>query len=263
MKKRKVSLALKFLTISIIIFLALLFIIGYIWKVLKTADYFKIENIDTKETESLSLSYLKERNIFSIDLRSESMYLLDSCPDCSKVRLVRILPNRIFVKFIKRKPQAFVKLYRYFAVDEEGVLFNAPAQLEESELPVILGLETKLFGPKPGKRYNIKEIMLALDIIRETKLNKTLKDYKIKKIDLTNFADASFFISLPKQPADDSRGQSFGGPESFEVKISQDDIKDKIVILASLIIQVKNNLANIKYIDLRFREPVIKFKDVK
>lgn len=253
----------RLITIVIIIFLALMFIIGYILKILKTSDYFKIKEIITRESNTIDLSYLKEKNIFSVNLRNESRYILESSPDCSNIKLIRVLPNRIFVDFIKRQPIAFVKLYRYFSLDEDGVLFYAPNQPEELELPVILGLETKIFGPKPGKKYNIKELLLALNIIKEVKRSRVLKNYKIKKIDVTNLASASIFIPHPQKVSDYSKGQAVIGFENLEVKLGEDNIKDMISILAGLIRQEKLDLANIKYIDLRFKEPVIKFKDVK
>ncbi len=167
-------------------------------------------------------------------------------PSYKKIRVIRILPNRLFVDFIKRKPLAYIKLYRYFCVDEDMVLFDASGQLEEKDLPVILGLDTKIFGPKSGKIYNIKELALALNIIKEVRRNKMSKVYAIDRIDVTNLSNASFFIL-----------------NVLEIRVGQDDIKDKIDILNSLLIQLKNDFGNIKYIDLRFKEPVIKLKDVK
>jgi putative ubiquitin-RnfH superfamily antitoxin RatB of RatAB toxin-antitoxin module len=49
----------------------------------------------------------------------------------------------------------------------------------------------------------------------------------------------------------------------LEVRISQGNIVEKVAVMSGLMNQERNNLANIKYIDLRFKEPVIKFKDVK
>jgi hypothetical protein len=227
-------------------------------------DYFKITEIVTRQANLAQLSYLKGKNIFSLNLKEESGYLLNAYPDCSRVRLVRILPNRIFVDFIRRKPIALVKLYRYFAVDDEGVFFLTEDKPEELELPVISGLETKIFGPKPGKRFNTKELLVALSIIKEVGGNNLLKDYKIKRLDLSNLSDASIFISLPPRQQDYSKGRlakKAGGV--LEVKISQSNIKDKINIFAGLISQLNKDLSNIAYIDLRFREPVIKYRDAK
>jgi len=237
----------KLIVVIIIILIGGYLTVGYIARELKTLDYFKIKDIVIRGADQVDLSYLKGRNIIVLDLQKESRYLSLNYPVYKKIRLVRILPDHLFVDFIKRKPKAYVKLYRYFCIDEDMALFDVSANLEgKDNLPVILGLDTKIFGPKQGKIYNIEELALALNIIKEAKSNRVLKDYEIKSIDVTDPSCASFFI-----------------PDGLEIKIGQDDTKDKIDILGSLLSQVKNDLNNVKYIDLRFKEPVIKFKDVK
>jgi uncharacterized membrane-anchored protein len=222
-----------------------------------------IKDVICGEENRVDLSYLKENNIFSLDLDKEAAYILDSFPEYSNVKVIRVLPNRIFVDFIKRRPVAFVKLYRYFAVDKDGVLFYGTQEPQESGLPLITGAETKIFGPKSGKKYDIKEIRLALNIIREVRRNRVLKNYKINRIDVARPDNASFFIPFLQKTVEYSKGQAVVVPESLEIKIGQDNIKGKIILLGGLLVQVKNDLANIKYIDLRFKEPVIKFNDVK
>lgn len=240
----------KLIIFNIIIFLVLFLIISYIWKACRTCGYFKIAQVLTKNADNIDLSYLKGRNIFSLDLKRESGYILDSFPEYANVRIVRIFPERIFADFIKRRPQALIKLYRYFAVDEDGVIFYPQNQPEEADLPVIAGLETKIFGPKSGKRYSIRELALALNIIKEFKSNSILKKYKIKKIDVVNYTSTAVLI----QDA---------GTQFLEVKLGADNIKNKITMLGGLLAAAKKDIGNIKYIDLRFKEPVIKFIDVK
>lgn len=262
-KNNKFKPPVKFITVIIIIFLVLFFIISYIWSIVSTSDYFKVTDIVTKVPNIVDLSYLKGRNIFSIDLRRESDYILDFCPDFSKVRLAKVLPNRIFVDFIKRKPVAFVRLYKYYFVDENAVLFYSSSEPQDLDLPTIAGLETKIFGVKPRKKYNIRELLLALNIIKETKNNKILKGYKIKKIDVANPSNTSVFITLPSSPADYSNGKQVLVPEYLEIRIGEDDIKNRIVFLGGVVAESNKNLSNIKYIDLRFKDPVVKFKDAK
>ena len=261
MKKQRFNLPIKIITIIIIIFLASFFMISYTWRFFRLLEYFQIKKIIARGADAGEFNYLKGKNIFSVDLNHESGYILDSYPDCGKIKLIRVLPDEIFIDFIKRKPIALVKLYRYFAIDDEAVLFYAK---EDLDLPIIVGLETKIFGPKPGRRYNIKELALVLGIIKEVNKNKVLKHYKIRKIDVANPVNTSIFISYPQIMTDYSKGrQKIISQEALEVKIGQEDIKDKIIILAGLIEQEKSELVNIKYIDLRFKDPVIKFNEAK
>jgi cell division septal protein FtsQ len=261
MKKQKIKSAVKIPgTIFVILAIAVLFT-GYIWHSLQRLDYFRISEVVAGQAVKVDLSHLKGHNIFAVDLRAQARHLSVLYPEFRKIRLVRILPNRLFVDFIKRQPVACVRLYKNFSVDEECVLFEAPAPTQMPELPVIVGLETRILGPKPGKKFDIKELRLALDIIKEVRGHRALAYWRLRQIDLTNPAAASFIIALPFKKSPPAPARSSAGADQFEVKVGEYDTADKIGMLTDLLIQLKNDWITIKYIDLRFKEPVVKFKD--
>ena len=144
-------------------------------------------------------------------------------------------------------------------MDSDLALFELPQGQQAWDLPVIIGLERKIPGPRPGKRYNIKELITALNIIKGIETNGLFKKYKIERIDITNPANISCFIRLSGY----SQGQVVTNLAALEVKMGQDDSGDKIRVLAGLFTQLQDDIGKIKYIDLRFKEPVIKFKDAK
>jgi cell division septal protein FtsQ len=251
---------------TVVILLAISLILGYIWKKLFSLDYFKIKQIIGTKDCPVDLSYLVGRNILSLDLAREASNIQGYCPDCALVIVARILPNNLYVGLISRRPVALVKLYRSFAVDASGVLFNLSSRVDMPELPVISGLETKIFGPKPGLRYTNDELKAALEIIRIFKRERTLRFFSIQKIDVTNLNSISIFIPVLPAQSDYTRPVStVKGPFGFEVKISRNNLSGRIAILSGLVGQEKDNLGNIKYFDLRFSEPAIKYKgtDVK
>lgn len=258
MKKNKIKLPVRLILLVIISLFVMSLIIIQLARVLKNLNYFKIKNITLSEPKErvFDFSYLKGRNIFNVDLLKESKSISGLYPSYKKIRLIRILPNRLFIDFVKRKQLAYIKLYRNFCVDEELVLFDVPEYLEGSglslsqaqlaDLPVITGLETKIFGAKSGRKYYIKELEIAIDIIKSFNRNRRLRDNKMQRINVLNADSISFYVS-----------------GNLEIKFGQENIKDKIDTLSSLLINVKNELNNIEYIDLRFKEPVIKYKNAK
>lgn len=262
MIKRKINLPLKLLIFGLIIFTALFFILSYLAQALRSLDYFKIKEIVFDKSEGdFDFSYLVGRNIFAQDLKKESGYISGLYPDYKKVSLVRLLPDRLCVIFTHRLPLAYVKLYRYFYVDNEMVLFDIPKGQGQAGLPLIIGLEKKIIGVTSGKRYNVKELAVALSIIREARINKLLRNYEIKRIDVTTPANASCFIVIAGQAS--GNVQAMVVPQFLEVKIGQSAVKERMRILADLLAQLNKDLGQIKYIDLRFKEPVIRFKDVQ
>ncbi|MDD5477128.1 MAG: hypothetical protein PHG87_02840 [Candidatus Omnitrophica bacterium] len=262
MKKRRFNFPVKIIISLAIILLAFSFIIGYICKALTTSDFFAVRQVVVRNSEK-SFDYLKGRNIFSLDLNGESHRAALSCPDCRKVRFARVLPNCVFVDFLKRKPAALVKFYKDFAIDEQGVLFYSNAAIEEAGLPVIYGLETKIFAPKPGTRYKRAELDLALSIVKEFKVNKAFQGFTLIRIDVADLQSAGFFILLPKQLADYTKPVAQAEWIGFEVRTGENNIRQKMIILGGLVIQARKEWGNIKYIDLRFKEPVIKLNNVK
>jgi cell division septal protein FtsQ len=262
MKRRKDNFPVRPLFLSIII-IAIIFIIGYIRKVLTTSDYFKVKGIISREELNTDFSYLKGRNIFTLDLSGESVNIAKKCPDCLRVRLARVLPDHLFVEFIRRRPVALVKLYRYFVVDQYGVFFGSVLNPDGLNLPLVTGLETRLFGITLGKRSATKELILVLSIIKEFNKSFLMRDYQIRRIEVGTVEDITIFIPFDLNKDAYSQWQVPARENILEVRISQGNILEKIAVISGLMNQEKHNLGNIKYIDLRFKEPVIKFKDAK
>ena len=262
MRKQKFNLPVKIISFLVIILLVFSFIIGYIWKVLTTADFFAVKMVYVRNSD-YQFEYLKGRNIFSLNLNHEAGKVFLRCPDCRKVRFARILPSCIVVDFLKRKPVALVKFYKNFAIDEQGVLFLPDGVTEELGLPVIYGLETKIFAPKPGISYKRSELGLALSIINEFKANKAFAGFSLKRIDLASPGSAGFFILLPRQIVNYILAIPGVEWQGFEVRTGVNNIRQKMMILGGLLVQERKEWANIKYIDLRFKEPLIKLNNVK
>ncbi|MCX5713688.1 MAG: hypothetical protein NT033_02540, partial [Candidatus Omnitrophica bacterium] len=210
-KKRRVSFS--YLIFFITSSLVLIFAFGFIRLVAVNSGFFKIKDIVVRRNfkypapASLDVAYLKGKNIFAVDLEKESSYLGQVYPNYKRVRLFRIFPDRLFADFVIRRPIAYVKLYRLFYVSDDLILFSAPLDVQDLRLPVITGLETRIFGPKSGVRYTNKELVLALRVIGEVRLNRALRNYAIKKINAQSLDNFSFYL------LDESRLESGNNPE--------------------------------------------------
>ncbi|MBN1913427.1 MAG: cell division protein FtsQ [Candidatus Omnitrophica bacterium] len=251
MRKRKIALPDKRVSsrvsrlkvvfiLAFILSLAAIGLIGRYWRLAFRG--FRVKEVMVKDGASINLDHLKGHAIFDIDLGKEAELLLWRYPQYKAVRLIRVLPDRIFADFIKRLPYALIESERIFAIDQEQVLFDT----DISGLPVIVGPRAKIAGLRPGKRYNIKELGLALEIISELKADAYASGLKLKSVDVSSLDNAFLIFS-----------------EGQEVRLGQYNIREKIGILSGLFAQFKDSLADIEYIDLRFKEPVMKFKKGK
>ena len=260
MRKREFKIPFHFAAAGAIILLALFLLLGYIWKVLSASPFFSVRQVVVRNSGQ-SFDYLKGRNIFKIDLKGESKKALSGCPGCRKVRFLKVLPDCVIVDFVERRPVALAKFYKNYAIDREGVLFSPSGSVEEAGLPVIYGLEAKIFGPKSGVRYKRPEIDLALSIIREFNANKALNDFVLKRVDVSSLQSAKIFIFLPKREADYTRVVPQLSWSGFEVRVGEGSMRQKMMILGGLLTHSEKELSEIRYVDLRFNEPVIQFKE--
>jgi len=235
---------------------------GYSWNIIKRSDYFLVREVVVKGNNA-DLSFLRGKNIFQLDLKRETANLVLAYPGYRSINIARVFPARIYVDFVERKALALIKLSRYFAVDGSGVLFYSSTQPDSLELPIITGLESKIRSPKPGARYNLEELNLALSIAEEARRLNGFKNYKIRKINVSRPGDAVFYIAMSGKARDSALGSHAVYLEDLEVKIGSGDIRNKMAFLAGLLVQGKNDIANFKYVDLRFSEPTIKPKNDK
>jgi len=222
---------------------ALFFALFCLVRKMSSLDLFRVKQVMVRGGVPLELSGIEGANIFGIDLKKEARRLQQLYPGYKKIRLIKVFPDRIFVDVAERSALAYLRLQRYFCVDEQMVLFNPPEQLQAG-LPLILGLERRVSNPSAGARVNLSELGFALSLIKEAGQEPVLRNYPIKTISVPGLSNASFSIA-----------------EGLEVRISQERMEEKLDILNSLLAQEKDRVSEIKYIDLRFKEPVIKLKN--
>lgn len=217
----------------------LFFIIKQISSFLFNSDYFKIKNILSNQAHIDFLSYLKEENIFKLNLKEIADQINKKYPSYRIVRLSKQLPDTVIIELKKRQPIAYLRLIHYWGIDEEAVLIELK-EVPQSSLPVIYGLDAKLSNLKLGQRIQLTEVSQALEFIKKIKSKKFLESYNLKKIYVANLKDMKFFI------------------DGLEIRIGE-DIDKGLKLLELLLPELKKDFPKIEYVDLRFKEPVVKY----
>jgi cell division septal protein FtsQ len=233
---------------------------------LKRSEYFLVKDVTVRKGSNITQDeknfvYLKGRNIFDLNLEKEAKNVAYYYPSYQKIRITRFFPDHLVVDFLKREPMAVIRSSRNFYIDDNLVLFELPDSPAGSALPVISGVDKYISGAKYGTKCGSQAVVKALDIIRQMRENKVLKGYRINRLDMSGPDNPAtiFLASVP--PAGYTKTDFAALEQNLEIKVGWEDIRNKLALLATLLAQVKNNIYNIEYIDLRFREPVIKFKE--
>ncbi|MFC1592461.1 cell division protein FtsQ/DivIB [Candidatus Omnitrophota bacterium] len=190
--------------------------------------------------------YFCGENIFSVNLDEQARRLTLAYPNYKSIVIHRVLPDRINVDFIPRQAVALVNLSENFYVDGEGVLFQ-PSVLPDnnSQLPVIVGLGRRIPVARAGAKYSEDSLQAILGFLNDVSNDENLSSWlKIKNINLANAGDIFLFLD-----------------SGCKINLGSSGSLDKdLLALQMLIDDLGPDIAEIEYIDLRFREPVVKYK---
>lgn len=246
MRRKKISLKQSIYLFKFgILFFGFVFLSKLTLDFFLNSEYFKIKQIRSNIEEEQIFDYLKGKNIFQLNLRKEVEFLEKIYPGCLRIRIFKLFPNQLYIECIKRKPLA--KVYfknNYLYLDEEAVLF---LEKKEWDLPIIYGIE--LASINNNIPYKKREVLVCVKIIKELKGCYLLKDYRIQQIFFHEPNHISLQLKRIDQPGD-----------TFEIKFSEENFEEKLKIFPLVMAQVKKH-DNVEYVDLRFKEPLIKINE--
>jgi len=186
-----------------------------------------------------SLRDLKGTNIFKIDIVKIDHQIAQRYPYIDELRVVRQLPDRILILAKKREPLMQIYFKRkYLLLDTEGVALYYV--LQPTALPQVYGIPLERDWMFLGGRIQGPELSKVVEILNSFKQSPYLRRWRIHTVQAGNLSKIDLAVG-----------------ENMHVILDQDDTQDKIELLQMMVSSNKINLNQVKYIDLRFKEPVI------
>lgn len=272
-KARKIVLSYAFKFVIIIItLLVIIWVSKVIWKnpaiqkmfaVSPATFTFETPNWTTDKfiNKIKNIPGLKKRyNIFEKDLTKNIAELYAKNPLISKVCYVeRRLPNKLNLKLELRRPIAIVKRKsRISLIDKDGArLPNEFYQYpEKGQGPLYIIYNRSLKIPKVGKKWNNEAINEGIKLLNFLKLNKIDDLLEIESIDVTNvgrkYRSSKNIINLKIK---DGPSIKWGRPKSdkYPNELSNEE---KLQNLLSVVKEEGAAIANMKYIDVRWKIPI-------
>jgi len=123
-------------------------------------------------------------------------------------------------------------------IDDQGiVLFGAAVKGEE--LPLISGIFSRR-RIVTGSVLGGESTLLALNIIKEFQNNHSFSPYVVTKIDVDDLNEIDFHLS-----------------NGLKIIVDKTDIERKMDILAMVLSRNRMDTEQVKYIDLRFKDPIL------
>ncbi|MGC9159307.1 MAG: cell division protein FtsQ/DivIB [Terracidiphilus sp.] len=181
------------------------------------------------------------RNIFFVPL-AERRRQLEQIPWIEQATVMRLLPDRIRVSVVERKPVAFVREgERIGLVDAHGVLLSMPTATmaqHHYSFPVLTGLDPR---DTPASRQ--QRIAVYLRLMSELDSTGQKLSEQISEIDLTDPEDAQVLMPEP------------GG--DVLVHFGQSDFLQRYQRYAAHIARWRQQYPNLVAVDLRYPQQVV------
>jgi cell division septal protein FtsQ len=179
------------------------------------------------------------RNIFKLDLSAIRSYMLNNYHELLNLQLTRAFPNTIIAIIALRKPIAELYQEYYYPVDQDGVILSDVKDYPDGKLPIISGIRADL-SRQIGTITSSKRVKKALTLLKALNSSGILGEHTLVEIDISNIRNAIFFLE-----------------DGLEIKIGHENFALRLANLKKVLQNPKLRPADIRYIDLRFKEPVI------
>jgi cell division septal protein FtsQ len=207
-------------------------------------QYFTIQSITIDPSlqfiNKRDLRNLKGKNIFEIDLVAIQRRLSHKYPQASELKVMKRFPNRIAVVAKERHPFAQIQIKENkVTLDEDGVVLSTEGEAGK-ELPIVFGVKRDNQKLVRGMPVSGADIQIALKIASLFQANKNLSSYSITTMNVENLSKIYFTLS-----------------NDLEVILDRNNTSQRIKVLGVVLSQGKLDLKHVKYIDLRFKEPII------
>ncbi|MCX5677707.1 MAG: cell division protein FtsQ/DivIB [Candidatus Omnitrophica bacterium] len=231
----------------LVVFLFLIFAAMLVKAFLRQSDYFKLRAVDIKASfldpraassiSSRVFNAYRSKNVFNINLKYIAQSIQSSYGDVRDVVASISLPDKLVISLKLRRPVALIKSGKFYPVDEDGVILPGGSRVEAlNDLPVINGLDIRTINSGlTGKNLN-----LTLELLGEIRRARSLSSFGVSSISVY-----------------DPRNMSFCLKNGVEIRIGQENFRERLNLLSKALRDPRLALDNIRYIDVRFKDIVV------
>ncbi len=236
-----------------------------LWNYGQHAEPFRITHVYLPPQSSLTLrESLIGENLWTLDIRTLADELARQQPWLKEVRVVRQLPNAIRIDAIPRQPIAQVRLDRWYPVDREGFILSQASAEPLPQLIRVEGFERDGTALKVGKENTDERLQLALRVLAKLRRAPPAISRRLLAVNVADPHQIRFLLTLSSttvltpitmQPGEP---QAMSGDGATEVRCgSEDELDTNLQRLGAALKAVTRQSLGVRYIDVRFQEPVV------
>ena len=213
------------------------------WGYATRSEAFRITDVQWPANSVLNVPApsLIGRNLWTVDLDALAAQLHAQQPFLKRLRVIRVLPNTLQVQVQERIPVAQVHLGGWHAVDREGFILPQASPVPFDRLVTLAGVEHPSAPLKVGRENTGERLLRALRLVERLSGSRVLVGHRLTRVDVADPQQLSFAL-------DEGLDIRCGSEEALSAHLQR---------LRAVLQRVAKHPLEIRYIDVRFRDPVI------
>jgi len=212
------------------------------WRFATRSEAFRITAIRVPADGSVEVPEgLIGRNLWMVDLDKLAATLRTTHPNLKRLRVIRRLPNALEIEVLTRSPTAQLRLRQWHAVDRDGFILSEGRPTPWENLTLLTGLTPDQPPLKAGSENASQRLHEALRILAHLRRAPALTGHRLTAVDVSDPKHVTFVL-------DDELEVRCGSLQEFETHLTR---------LRTVLHHIARQDVAIRYIDVRFNEPVI------
>jgi cell division septal protein FtsQ len=221
------------------------------WNALTSSDTFRIVAIQTPSDSPFEIPEgVRGQNLWTIDLQSLAAMLQAQQPQYRWVRVTRVPPHTLRIDARERIPAAQVQLAQWHLVDDDGYIFKESSAKPFEGRIMLRGIGETKAPLKLGRRNEGERLRLGLRLIVQLRQSPHLRGHQLASLDVSDPQQVSFVM-------DDDIEIRCGSHQELMGQLGRLSTVLLRVQRQSLPLPAGEGYAHIRYVDVRFPEPVI------
>ncbi len=249
-RKRQIKISpsiIKAVIVLLVIGIVLIGVYFFLMSAFLNSDIFKVKTIKIESALNFiqyrDIGAIRGKSIFKVNLKEIQANLTAKYPQMAEIRIIKEYPDQISIEAKKRLPFAQIMVRNKVVVlDQKGVVLSESLKADD-RLPFIVGMKVNYL--RIGLPVRGPQMTCALEILRYYRIEKALTMFPLTSINVANVSEV--FLTLNN---------------NLVIKVDKDHTEQKIKLLGFMLSRGDLELSQIKYIDLRFKEPILGKNDV-
>ena len=213
-----------------------------LWSFAQRSEAFRITEVVLPSQSSFKLPEpLIGKNVWALDIHALAEALHRQQPWLKTVRVVRQLPSAVRIQAIERIPVAQVKLSQWYSVDRDGFILPEAVEAPSPKLIRITGFDRDRGGLKVGAPNTEARLTTALRVVQSLRRTAGPLSRRLTAVDVTDLQQIRLTL--------DGETEVRCGTES-DLGVQLERLRATLKIIS------RQSMA-VRYIDVRFKEPVI------